>query len=88
MRRGETLLTVLLIQGAVGYVQYFSGVPAWLVAIHVTLAAVLWAVTVQFTLGLTTRVPASAPTTAGSTATAAAGTTPAGTDPDPLLAPA
>ncbi len=55
MRRGETLLTILLIQGAVGYVQYFSGVPTWLVAIHVTLAATLWAVTLLFALGLTKR---------------------------------
>ena len=81
VRRGETVLTVLLIQGAVGYLQYFSGVPAWLVAIHVTLAAVLWAVTVQFALGLTTRVPAPVPT--GPIGTAAAGT-----GRDPLLAPA
>jgi heme a synthase len=55
MRRGEIMLTVLLVQGAVGYLQYFSGVPTWLVAIHVTLAATLWAVTIQFTVGLTTR---------------------------------
>ena len=55
MRRGEILLTVLLFQGAVGYLQYFTGVPTWLVAIHVTLATALWAVTVQFTLGLTSR---------------------------------
>lgn len=72
MRRGEILLTVLLVQGAVGYLQYFSGVPTWLVAIHVTLAAALWAVTLQFTLGLTSRpslpvafaVPPPSPTSA------------------------
>ncbi|MDQ6614289.1 MAG: COX15/CtaA family protein [Actinomycetota bacterium] len=67
IRRGEVLLVVLLAQGAVGYLQYFSGVPTWLVAIHVTLATALWAVTVQFALGLTTRpdsrslTPAPAP---------------------------
>lgn len=55
MRRGETLLTVLLFQGAVGYLQYFSGVPAWLVEIHVTLATALWVVTLRFALGLTSR---------------------------------
>jgi len=54
-RRGEVLLFVLIMQGAVGYLQYFSGVPAPMVAIHVTLAAALWAVTLQFLLGLTTR---------------------------------
>ncbi len=55
LRRGEVLLIILLLQGGVGYLQYFAGVPTWLVAIHVTLAAALWAVTVQFVLGLTTR---------------------------------
>ena len=33
-------------QGAVGYVQYFSGVPATLVAVHVAGATTLWGVTV------------------------------------------
>ncbi len=33
-------------QGTVGYVQYFSGVPAALVAVHVAGATTLWAVTV------------------------------------------
>jgi cytochrome c oxidase assembly protein subunit 15 len=64
MRRGEILLTVLLVQGAVGYLQYFSGVPAWLVQIHVTLAATLWVVTLQFTLGLTARPTLPAPSPA------------------------
>jgi cytochrome c oxidase assembly protein subunit 15 len=74
IRRGETLLTILLVQGAVGYLQYFSGVPTWLVAIHVTLAAALWAVAVQFALGLTTRpgdralAPAATRSASGSTA--------------------
>lgn len=57
---GEALLAVLVVQGAVGYLQYFSGVPTWLVAIHVTLAAVTWAVALRFTLSLTTRAPAPA----------------------------
>jgi cytochrome c oxidase assembly protein subunit 15 len=33
-------------QGAIGYVQYFAGIPAGLVAIHVAGATTLWAVTV------------------------------------------
>jgi cytochrome c oxidase assembly protein subunit 15 len=65
LRRGEVLLIILLLQGGVGYLQYFSGVPTWLVAIHVTLAAALWAVTVQFVLGLTTRSPGAVAATTG-----------------------
>jgi cytochrome c oxidase assembly protein subunit 15 len=65
MRRGEVVLLVLLLQGGVGYLQYFSGVPSWLVAIHVALAATLWAVTVQFVLGLTTRSPTALAAPAG-----------------------
>ncbi len=61
IRRGEVLLAVLLVQGAVGYLQYFSGVPAWLVQIHVTLAATLWVVTLRFVLGLTARRAGAAP---------------------------
>ncbi|MGH9123287.1 MAG: COX15/CtaA family protein [Acidimicrobiales bacterium] len=55
IRRGEVLLVVLVIQGAVGYIQYLSGVPAWLVQVHVTLAAALWVVALQFFLALTRR---------------------------------
>ncbi len=82
LRRGEVMLILLLVQGAVGYLQYFSGVPTWLVAIHVTLAASLWAVTVQFALGLTTR-PGSR-SVAASAATAGV----AAADTDSRLAPA
>ena len=35
-----------LLQGAVGYLQYFTGVPAALVAVHVAGATVLWGITV------------------------------------------
>jgi cytochrome c oxidase assembly protein subunit 15 len=39
---GRVLLVVLLAQGAVGYTQYFTGVPAALVAIHVAGALSVW----------------------------------------------
>ncbi len=38
----STVLIVALMQGAVGYIQYFNGVPVVLVAIHVGLATTLW----------------------------------------------
>ncbi|HET9666712.1 MAG TPA: COX15/CtaA family protein [Desertimonas sp.] len=39
-------IVVALLQGAIGYIQYFNEVPALLVGIHVFGATVLWAVTV------------------------------------------
>lgn len=41
---------VALLQGAVGYVQYFNEVPALLVGIHVFGATVLWSITVALLL--------------------------------------
>lgn len=81
VRRGEILLVVLIAQGGVGYLQYFSGVPAWLVQIHVTLAATLWVATLQFFLGLTGRPDGAAPATAEDAARRAEGSETAGTDP-------
>ena len=57
LRRAELLLAVLVAQGAIGYIQYFSGDQSWLVAIHVTLATALWGVTLHFVLGLQSRAP-------------------------------
>jgi heme a synthase len=52
MRRGELVVALIVAQGGIGYLQYFTGVPADLVAIHIALAAVVWTVTLQFSLGL------------------------------------
>jgi cytochrome c oxidase assembly protein subunit 15 len=38
----ETFLFLAVAQGGVGYLQYLSGVPAQLVAIHVALAVAVW----------------------------------------------
>ena len=51
----STVLIVALIQGAVGYIQYFNGVPVVLVAIHVALATTLW-LSVVYLLVATRRV--------------------------------
>ena len=51
-RRGAVLLGVLLAQAAVGYVQYFTGVPVVLVGIHILGAALVWTATVRFNLAL------------------------------------
>ena len=59
IRAGEVMLVALVTQGTVGYVQYFTGVPAWLVAIHIGLAALVWALTLRFALSLVEHPPAS-----------------------------
>jgi cytochrome c oxidase assembly protein subunit 15 len=51
--RGGVLLTVLFCQGAIGYLQYFTDVPAALVAIHIGGATALWVAVLRFRLGLT-----------------------------------
>jgi heme a synthase len=64
-----TWMVLAVGQAAVGYTQYFSGVPAVLVGVHVAMATALWLVTVQLQLSTVevTRtaedsvLPASAP---------------------------
>lgn len=41
-RRAAQILGVEIVQGVIGYVQYFTGVPAPLVALHVLGACLLW----------------------------------------------
>jgi cytochrome c oxidase assembly protein subunit 15 len=61
-RRSEWLLLVLVLQAGVGYTQYFLGVPALLVAVHVAGAVAVWVAVLRFSLGLS--VPAPAPAAA------------------------
>ena len=50
----STWMFVALVQGGIGYVQYFNGVPELLVGAHLAGATLLWVVTVQLLLdGLT-----------------------------------
>lgn len=49
-RVGLTVLAVALLQGAVGYVQYFTGLPWVLVAAHLIVAAVLLALATRWWL--------------------------------------
>ena len=43
VRRAATVVAaVLVVQGAIGYLQYFTGVPAALVLLHVAGATALW----------------------------------------------
>ena len=51
-RRGATLVAAIVVQGAIGYAQYFSGVPPLLVALHVAGSIVVWITVLRFHLGL------------------------------------
>ncbi|HYY17528.1 MAG TPA: COX15/CtaA family protein [Streptosporangiaceae bacterium] len=57
VRRIYLLAGLTLAQGAIGYAQYFSGLPAGLVWVHVTVAVVIWAVTVRLYLAMRERGP-------------------------------
>jgi cytochrome c oxidase assembly protein subunit 15 len=51
----QLLLFALLVQAAVGYVQYFAGVPVGLVELHVAGAIAVWVLAVRASLLLHTR---------------------------------
>lgn len=55
-RVGRWLVAALLLQVAIGYSQYFSGLPVGLVELHIAGATVLWAVTVWLNLAFITPV--------------------------------
>jgi cytochrome c oxidase assembly protein subunit 15 len=47
-RNVSTWMFVAVVQGGIGYLQYFNDIPATLVAAHVAGATALWVLTVQF----------------------------------------
>jgi heme A synthase len=57
MRLGWLLLGLLLVQGAVGYTQYFTGLPAGLVWVHVTGSLLIWIVALQLMFAVRDRGP-------------------------------
>ena len=52
-RRAGIVAGLLVAQGAVGYWQYFAGVPVLLVGVHITLASIAWIAIVRLHLSLT-----------------------------------
>lgn len=58
--RARDLLIVLLAQGAIGYVQYFSQVPEILVGAHMLGSALMWIAVVRLALSLRERPSADA----------------------------
>jgi cytochrome c oxidase assembly protein subunit 15 len=55
----RVLLVVLVAQAAVGYTQWFTGVPALLVGVHVLGAVAVWIAVLRTVLAM--RAPARAP---------------------------
>ncbi|OCC12225.1 heme A synthase [Streptomyces sp. PTY087I2] len=53
--RARDLLLVLLAQGAIGYVQYFSDVPEILVGVHMFGSAILWIAVIRLVLSMRER---------------------------------
>jgi cytochrome c oxidase assembly protein subunit 15 len=51
-RRSAVLTAAILVQGAIGYVQYFNGVPPGLVILHITGSVVVWIAALSFHLNL------------------------------------
>ena len=57
-RRLRAVAGLLALQGAIGYTQYFTGVPVLLVGIHVALATLIWMRIVQAAMTARPRRPA------------------------------
>ncbi len=53
------LLAAILVQGAIGYTQYFTGVPAFLVGLHIIGAIVVWVAVLRLHLRIGWGAPAN-----------------------------
>jgi cytochrome c oxidase assembly protein subunit 15 len=60
LTRGSIAIAVAIAQSVVGYTQYFTGVPALLVGIHIAGATALWVAVLRFHLALTPAVSVTA----------------------------
>ncbi|GAA2807331.1 COX15/CtaA family protein [Streptomyces showdoensis] len=59
--RARDLLVVLLLQGGIGYVQYFTGVPEVMVAVHMLGSSLMWIAVLRLALSLRERPVTTAP---------------------------
>lgn len=85
-RRLSQLLVVLVAQAGVGYTQYFTGVPALLVGVHVLGAVLVWIAVLRVHLSLSEPVPAGGGRVPGAGEAGAGGTAgTAGTAGEPAL---
>ena len=58
-QRVTILLVLVVAQGAIGYIQYFNDIPAFLVGIHVAGATAVWTATLMLLLGMHEHEPAT-----------------------------
>jgi cytochrome c oxidase assembly protein subunit 15 len=77
-QRADQLVVVLVAQAAIGYWQYFTGVPALLVAFHVLGAVLVWLAVLRLWLALRAPAPAAVAATRSPAAAAGAGRTAGG----------
>jgi cytochrome c oxidase assembly protein subunit 15 len=68
-RAAAVLLAVELSQGVIGFVQYFTGLPIALVALHLLGACLVWIAALRLLLATATREPVTAPQPAPTDAT-------------------
>jgi cytochrome c oxidase assembly protein subunit 15 len=61
MQKLGLLLAVSVAQGAIGYIQYFNDIPAFLVGVHVAGATAVWSATLMLLLGMYEHTPAPLP---------------------------
>jgi cytochrome c oxidase assembly protein subunit 15 len=54
------LVAVIVVQGGIGYAQYFLGVPAWLVLLHMAGSVVFWVTVLYVRFAARDRGPAPA----------------------------
>jgi cytochrome c oxidase assembly protein subunit 15 len=73
MRLGWVLLGLILAQGAIGYTQYFNGLPAGLVWVHVAGAVLIWITALRLLFALRDRGPLTERVTVRASVPAAAG---------------
>jgi cytochrome c oxidase assembly protein subunit 15 len=62
IRRTWFLVAMILVQGFIGYIQYATGLPIGVVALHLLGACLVWVATLRVYLSMRTREPVSATT--------------------------
>ena len=55
VRAARGLVVVIVVQGAIGYIQYFAGVPPWLVLLHIVGSVAVFIAVLWFDLSLVAR---------------------------------
>ena len=57
LANGQNLMAAIIVQAGIGYIQYFTGVPALLVGIHVAGATLIWVMILRLYLAVHLPIP-------------------------------